>query len=114
MSVTPTIRRAIFARDQHCLHCGLTEGLTIQHRINRGAGGSKYRDNPANLIALCGLSNQLLEADAVRAQAGRDHGWKLSSWESPIDVPVLDALTGQWWILNDKYERTESMKREAA
>ena len=114
MAITPTVRRAVFARDQHCLHCGLTEGLTIQHRVNRGAGGSKFRDNPAHLIAQCGLSNQLLEADAVRAQAGRDHGWKLRSWEDPLLVPVLDVLTGQWWVLNDKFERTETRKKELA
>lgn len=114
MAITPTVRRAVFARDQHCLHCGLTDGLTIQHRINRGAGGSKHRDNPANLIALCGLSNQLLEADAARAQAGRDHGWKLRSWEDPLTVPVLDVLTGQWWTLNDNFERIETKERAAA
>lgn len=106
MTITPSIRRAIFDRDQHCLHCGLTEGLTIQHRINRQAGGSKHRDNPANLIALCGLSNQLLESDAGRAKVGRAHGWKLNSWEEPLVVPVLDVLTGCWWFLDDDYHRT--------
>lgn len=113
MAVTDKVRRAVFARDRHCLHCGLMEGLTVQHRVNRGAGGSKLRDNPANLIALCGLSNQLLESDAAKAQAGRDHGWKLRSWENPLAVPVLDVLTGQWWILNDNYERTETVEKAA-
>lgn len=113
--IPDSVRRAVFARDDdRCLHCGLTEGLTIQHRINKGHGGRKSLDNPANLITLCGLSNQLLEADSRRAQAGRDHGWKLSDWEDPPNIPVLDVLTGQWWTLNDNFERIETKERAAA
>lgn len=108
------VRRAVYARDgDRCLHCGLTEGLTLQHRINKGHGGRRSLDNPANLITLCGLSNTLLEADSRRAKAGRAHGWKLSDWEDPLAVPVLDALTGQWWLLNDNFERTETVERAA-
>lgn len=113
MAVTDKVRRTIFARDQYCLHCGLSEGLTIQHRINRGAGGSKHRDNPANLIALCGLSNQLLESDAAFAQTGIAHGWKLRSWEDPFTTPVLDALTGQYWTLDDQFNRTITERKAA-
>ena len=114
MAVSASVRRAIFERDGHCLHCGVTEGLTIQHRANRGAGGSKLRDTPSNLIALCGLSNQLLECDALRARAGRDHGWKLRSWEYPLTVPVLDVLTGEWAYIDNDYNRVLTQKRDAA
>ena len=33
-----SLRDLIFERDHHaCYHCGTTEGLSIQHRANRGA-----------------------------------------------------------------------------
>lgn len=111
--INPTKRRQVFARDGYCLHCGLTEGLTIQHRMNRQAGGSKLRDHPANLIALCALSNGLLESDAAFAQTGIAHGWKLKSWMDPYTTPVLDALTGQYWLLDDLYNRTITKKAAA-
>ncbi len=111
--ITRTVRAKVFARDAYCLHCGLTEGLTIQHRINRGAGGSKLRDHPANLIALCGLSNGLLESDAAFAQTGIIHGWKLRSWEDPFTTPVLDAVTGRYWTLDDQFNRTITENRAA-
>lgn len=99
------VRRRIYGRDGHCLHCGRTTGLSIQHRANRGMGGAKFRDNPANLITLCLLSNILLESDAAAASRGIAHGWKLRQMDDPLATPVLDALTGEEWLLDDEYGR---------
>jgi len=54
--VTEKEFRKYLARDNHCLHCGLQdETLVPQHRVNRGAGGSKAKrlSNASNIITLC-------------------------------------------------------------
>ena len=105
MSVPASTRRLVFQRDgDECVHCGTTEGLTLQHRINRGLGGSKLRDGAANLLVLCGLSNQRLESSSAFADLGRVMGWKLRSWEDPETVPVRYA-SGDFYYLNDRGTR---------
>lgn len=89
MTVSQRVRTLVYERDGGvCVHCGLPFMLTIQHRANRGMGGSKSRDHPANLITMCATSNTRLEADAEFADVGRRNGWKLSSWEDPTTQPV--------------------------
>lgn len=61
----------------------------MQHRINRGLGGSKLLDGPENLVVMCAWSNQRLEANAAFADLGRIYGWKLYRWQTPSEVPVL-------------------------
>ena len=53
-------------------------------------GGSKSGalDRVENLIVLCGIENQLLESDADLAREGVYRGYKLRSWENPLEVPV--------------------------
>lgn len=90
MSVPAKTRRLVFERDGHeCVHCGTNYGLTIQHRANRGAGGSKLLDGPENLVVMCAWSNQRLESHAAFADLGRIYGWKLYRWQNPSEVPVL-------------------------
>ena len=102
-------RRLVYERDGfRCAaegpHCQRFTNLTIQHRINRGMGGSKRRDSLSNLLTLCAACNGLLESDAEFAERGRDQGWKLYSWEIPTMVPLFVTWSRQWLLLNDEGE----------
>ena len=100
MSVPSSTRRLVFARDgDECVHCGTTEGLTLQHRVNRQMGGSKLRDGEENLITMCWQANTRLEADSSFADIGRLMGWKLRSWEDPTMIPVRYA-SGDFYFLD--------------
>lgn len=105
MSVTPKARDLVYQRDgDKCAHCGNTFGLTIQHRANRGMGGSKLRDGPENLLTLCWQSNTRLESDSAFADLGRAMGWKLRSWQDPTEVPVR-YYDGNTYTLTDRFTR---------
>lgn len=106
MTITDAVRRTVYARDAHACVVGdqyrvrCSEGLTLQHRINRGMGGSDLLDGFANLVTMCGLHNQRLEGDALFATLGRRLGWKLESWEDPFKVAVFSPVYGGWRLLN--------------
>ena len=107
MSVPAKTRRLVFERDGYeCVHCGTTDEdvLTLQHRANRGKGGSKLLDVPENLIVMCALSNQRLEQSAVFADFGRLMGWKLRRWQDPETIPVRYA-DGDFWYINSRGTR---------
>jgi hypothetical protein len=89
------------------LHCGETEAISPNHRANRGIGGSKKRDHPANIVVLCSYMNGAIESDSTAARVARENGWKLNSWDDPFWVPVLDVMTGVWWLLDDDFGRTQ-------
>lgn len=90
MSVPAKTRRLVFDRDGgQCVHCGTTEGLTLNHRASRGMGGSKTLDGPENLVVMCAWSNQRLESHAAFADLGRIYGWKIRRSEDPTTIPVL-------------------------
>jgi hypothetical protein len=93
-------------RDQgYCLHCGTTEALAPNHRSNRGMGGSKLADVPSNLVLICSMLNGQLEADERYYQQGLQYGWKVSKWADWRTIPVYDAMTGVWYLLNDDWTR---------
>jgi hypothetical protein len=92
-------------RDQRCLHCGETEAISPNHRINRGMGGSKLRDQPSNLVVICSILNGLIESDNRWASVANQLGWKLQSWQKPQDEPVFDTLSGNWFLLDDDFNR---------
>ncbi|MEX3609735.1 HNH endonuclease signature motif containing protein [Rothia sp. LK2588] len=99
------IRNAVYTRDHNqCVACGSTTGLTLQHRINRGMGGSKYLDTPDNLITLCHHENTALESNALFALDGRAKGFKLYSYMTPADCPVL--YVDGWYRLKPDGTRT--------
>lgn len=68
-------------------------------------GGSKRKDNPANLVILCSRFNGAIESDPEQAALARRYGWKLASWQDPLDEPVYDALAGKWFALDDGFGR---------
>jgi hypothetical protein len=85
-----------------CYHCGNAgDNLVPQHRAGRGMGGSRKRNNYANIIVLCSASNGLLESDANFAGIGRKYGWKISQYDNPLEVPIYEAWSGLWYKLKD-------------
>ena len=99
-------------RDGHCPHCGRTDDTLVpNHRANRGVGGFKAGDKPANIVVLCSRANGLIEADAQEAETARRFGWKISRYDDPANVPVYDAVTGRWWFLDNDYGRSETPKK---
>lgn len=96
----------LLARDGgRCVHCGETVALSPNHRANRGMGGSKLRDRPANLVVLCSMMNARIEYDPIFAEMAKKYGWKLSSWQKPESEPIYDLLLGAWFLLDDDYNR---------
>lgn len=103
----PVEFRKYLDRDNgECYHCGTNDATLVpQHRIGRGMGGSKSRNQPSNVITFCSYANGLLESNAEFAALARTRGWKLESWQDTTDVVVFHAPTAQWWLLDDNYGR---------
>ena len=100
------VRRLIFERDGgKCPHCGETEAIGLQHRISKGMGGSRLLDVPSNLLTFCNIGNAAMESDPDFAQQARGHGWKLSRWDDPKQVPIYDTHSGHSYLLTDTYAR---------
>jgi len=96
-------RKALFERDSHrCWHCG-SEEVTVQHRANRGMGGSKEMDNAANLILLCWFVNFEMEASDKKAREAERYGWKISRYADPTSIPVWHYPSQTWILLNDDW-----------
>lgn len=110
--MTPARFKKLLARDHYCLHCGETEAIAPNHRINRGMGGSKARDVPSNLVLLCSYFNGVIEANSTQAALAKRYGWKLESWQKPSEVAVYDSLKGVWWLLDDEFGRIVVNKEE--
>lgn len=104
--MTTAQRRQIVGRDGPlCPHCGAAEGLGIQHRAVKGFGGRPSAEVPSNLILLCNLLNVAVEQDAdVAAHADR-MGWKLSTYAVTTERAVFDAVSWEWWVLDDEWGR---------
>jgi hypothetical protein len=92
-------------RDFGCIHCGEVERVSPHHRLNRGMGGSKLRNNPANIIVLCSWLNNSLESDAKIAERARGLGWKLTHGQDATEVAVWYPKYRSWFRLNDSFER---------
>jgi hypothetical protein len=91
----------LIQRDKYCWHCGTTLDLVPHHRKNRGMGGRKSLDVPANLILVCADYNWLMEADSkvlVRSLALRH---KIRQTDSLFE-PVFDNVTHQWFVLDNE------------
>lgn len=106
-SFTHLVRETILDRDHRtCMRCGAgidgPAGYSLQHRINRGAGGTSdpLIGRPSNGITLCGSATtgchdwaEKHPLDAERA------GYAVASWADPTSVPVL-TYAG-WLLLTD-------------
>ncbi|MFC9934614.1 hypothetical protein [Glutamicibacter sp. NPDC127525] len=103
------------ARDQHC-PCGCLgreDTYIPQHRANRGIGGSKALDRPANIIVLCSEVNGLIESNADLAQQARAYGWKLQRWQIPEETAIYDRATCEWSILDNDFGRIIQERKAA-
>ena len=98
-------------RHPYCLHCGTDdETISPHHRINRQAGGSakaSKRNQPSNIIPICSAFNGIMESDPDAAQEARARGWKLASYENPLERPVWDVTLNRWYYLDDAYNAFE-------
>ena len=99
-------------RDKRCPHCGTTDDTLVpNHRANRGIGGHKAGNAPANIVVLCSYANGLIESDADMAATARKYGWKIGRYDDPANVPVYDTVTGRWWLMDNNYGRSETPKK---
>lgn len=101
--LTPKQFQKYADRDQGCVHCGTTEAIVPHHRANRGMGGSKARDVPSNIVAMCSTFNGLMESSAAHAQTAREYGWKLSTHDDPESKPIWYAIHQKWFMLDNMY-----------
>ena len=103
--MTPKQFQKYIDRDLACLHCGELEAIAPNHRINRGMGGSKKRDYPANIVVLCSKVNGLIESNAYWRRQALIYGWKLTPYDDPHLTPVFSVLEQTWWLLRDDFSR---------
>lgn len=103
MAVTPKVRKLVYERDgERCVRCGQANGLTIQHRVSKGMGGSKLYDEPAYLVTMCNPCNVGLESNYERAEEGRFNGWKLPRHSKPpVDPEKVPVKIGAYWFYLD-------------
>lgn len=110
-------------RDGHfCLlalsNC-LGEGGVLDHRANRGMGGSKILNHPALLVLACSQCNgdkadagaivlHDLEERGLYIRPGATHAATL---QRAIATPVMD-LAGELWLLIDEHTRTPYQHEE--
>lgn len=103
------------ARDLHCF-CGCLgreETYVPNHRASRGMGGSKLLDRPSNVMVMCSGLNILIEQNADLAAQAKQFGWKLERWQVPEEVPIFDRATGEWWLLDNEYNRAKYERKAA-
>jgi len=105
MSITARVRKKLKERDPYCLHCGDDTDLVVHHRKNRQMGGSKLLDHYQNLLMVCEDYNFRMESNPHAAQAAREFGHKLSSWQDFTD-PVYDECDGNWYNLEENGTKT--------
>lgn len=97
-------------RDGHCPHCGTTDDTLVpQHRANRGHGGHKAGNQPANIIVLCSRANGAIESDAKSAEVARNFGWKIGRYDNPAEKPFFDIQLGDWFFIDNDYGRKRAI-----
>lgn len=104
------VRNLVYERDGgRCVHCGETVAIGLQHRVNKGMGGSRNLDLPSNLLTFCNVGNARLESDPEFAERGRQLGWKLSRWDDPTQVRYFDVTDAEWFHLTNTYGRRRAI-----
>lgn len=95
-------RQAVLLRDGWVCGMGCGARATqVNHRGNRGAGGSRTSNRLANACAICADCNFRLEYDAVAARKGRELGVKISRYDDPESTPFYSPFFGMWAHLHD-------------
>jgi hypothetical protein len=103
-------RLTVLERDEYrCSVCGqsvLEIPFNIHHRRNRGAGGSSDPaiNAPSNLLTVCGTGTTGCHGWIGSSPAeALEHGYtvSLNSREATTDVPVVHAVHGVVYLLDD-------------
>lgn len=93
-------------RDKYCLHCGVDEAVSPNHRKNRGMGGkNKAAEVASNFVLICSFLNDRIESESFFREMALAKGWKIESWQDPLTVPVFDECLGEWFLLDDNFGR---------
>ena len=100
-----TVARVAERDGRMCAATGVTEGLSVQHRISKGMGGSKVLERPSNGLILEVMFNVRLEQNADDAEHAKRMGWKLSKYDDPTEVPYWHAPSQTWWLADDEGNR---------
>lgn len=95
-----------------CAHCGAEEALSVQHRANKGMGGSKERERRSNGLVLCAVFNSALEQHRSLAERAKRMGWKCSKWDDTTKVPYWHAPSQTWWLADDEGGRRAATQDE--
>lgn len=118
MSLPRALYEAVKERDGHfCLMAlpgCMGEGNVLHHRANRGAGGSKVLDHPANLVLVCSRCNGAAEdAHAIVRMDLVERGLRVvkaatneDTLRRAIETPV-EYLDGDNYYLISATERVE-------
>lgn len=114
------IRQVVYDRDGGvCVGQGFSlacsGGLTVQHRVSRGMGGSaQYDSEPPWLISLCWAHNVAETSNASLREAYVARGWGVPRWVvnswGIFDVPV--RYFDGWKLLVDN-ERVSMSEKDA-
>lgn len=95
---TTETRQGVYFRDGfRCVICGVTEGLTFQHRRAVGMGGTKNLPAPVDGLTLCARCNNACEAELQSTALA--NGWKVRRWANPEHVPVYFPGELAWFRL---------------
>lgn len=70
-NVPATVRAAVFARQPHCVRCGATENLTVDHIFPKSSGGTHALTNLRTLCLSCN-SARPVSGEALRADLAKD------------------------------------------
>jgi len=105
--ISKKYRQIVYARDdERCVSCGTNQNLTIHHRVNRGAGGSKLFNGLAYLLLVCTYCNSLFESSADEQERAKELGYKLSRNQSPqpdpTQIPVWYSYKSQFFYLDNE------------
>lgn len=109
------VRASVLDRDDHiCIvqgsiwstvqPCG--GGLTIQHRVGRGMGGSAQFDAPSSLLAMCAFHNALAESSAEFAKYCQRNGLSIPRRVAALfPIARIPARYSSGWFLLDGLNR---------
>ncbi|WP_295035748.1 hypothetical protein [uncultured Microbacterium sp.] len=111
---TKSVRSGTYQRDgDHCLCCGVEQGLSYQHRQAVGMGGSNFRPTWSEGITACLPHNERFERDLQDMALA--FGWKVKNWVTDTwRVPVYDLTLDAWFLLSGISPRRHRISRSEA
>ena len=115
------VRELVLERDGYaCVDCGTSiigRHYSLGHRLRASHGGKAV---PSNLITLLGLGGELHHGriDLYRNPDDELKGYRLRSWEDPVQTPVMVFSPGgsgfSAWLWDDGTYHPEGPQQEAS